>query len=504
MNRDSMITTLAALIVSAVILGSCQGDSDAPRATDLPCPTDPPVAESPEVPYTPVPASLAGHEIPEWYDDAKFGIMIHWGLYSVPAWAETTLDPEIWVTPLMLILFGKEWYARNPYAEWYANTIRINGSEAQKVHLGRYGPDAAYDDFQAMFEEQAARWEPGRWADLFRQAGAQYVVLVTKHHDGFALWPSKVEHPLTSDGCSSRDLVGELSAAVRSRCMRMGLYYSGGIDWTFEPKVIEDLEDFITSLPGGPEYAAYVDAHWRELIEQYRPAVLWNDINYPPAAEPLELFAHYYNTVPDGVINDRWALIPGLIHHDYITPEYRSLPEISEEKFETIRGMGRSFGYNRNEGEGEYLSAEELIHQLVDIVSKNGNLLLNVGPMADGTIPREQVERLQTIGRWLETSGEAIYGSRPWVRAEGTTSQGLPVRFTRRTEDGMVFATVLGPISGGEATIEDFPEAPSLVTLLGFAEPLTWFTEDGALRIMLPGNLPERPAYAFAISGERR
>ncbi len=484
-----------------VILVACQGDSDSTRAPDSLCSPDPPFAEPPEAPYTAAPDSLARHELPEWYDDAKFGIMIHWGLYSVPAWAEATLDPEIWVTPFMLILFGHEWYKKNPYAEWYSNTIRIKGSRAQEYHLNTYGADSVYADFQTLFEEQTARWAPGQWADLFREAGAKYVVLVTKHHDGFALWPSNVEHPLRSDWCSRRDYVEELSAAVRSRCMRMGLYYSGGIDWTFEPKVIEDLQDFITSLPGGPEYAAYVDAHWRELIERYRPAVLWNDINYPTAAEPFELFAHYYNTVPDGVVNDRWALIPGLIHHDYITPEYRALSEISEKKFETVRGMGRSFGYNRNEGQGEYLSAEELIHQFVDVVSKNGNLLLNVGPMADGTIPREQVERLQAMGRWLNTNGEAFFGSRPWVRAEGTTARGMPVRFTQRIEDGTVYATVVGSVSDGAVTIENFPERPSHVGLLGFEAPLNWSSDNGSLHIMLPGNLPERPAYSFAISG---
>jgi alpha-L-fucosidase len=500
---SSTISTLAAVLALAVILVACQGDSDTPQTSNLLCPPHPTVAEPPEVPYNGTPDSLAKHEVPEWFDDAKFGIMIHWGLYSVPAWAETTLDPEIWVTPLMLMLFGQEWYKRNPYAEWYANTIKINDSEAQAYHQDRYGIDFAYDDFQALFEERSAPWVPGQWADLFRQAGARYVVLVTKHHDGFALWPSNVEHPFRSGWFSRRDFVGELSAAVRSRCMRMGLYYSGGIDWTFEPKAIQNLPDFLTSLPGGPEYAAYVDAHWRELIERYRPAVLWNDINYPNAAEPLELFAHYYNTVPDGVINDRWALIPGLIHHDYITPEYRSLSQISVEKFETVRGMGRSFGYNRNEGAGEYLSAEELIHQFVDVVSKNGNLLLNVGPMADGTIPKEQVERLQVIGQWLKTNGEAFFGSRPWVRAEGTTSGGTPVRFTQRIENGTVYATVLGPLSDGTVTIENFPENPSHVGLLGFSAPLTWLTEDEALRIILPGNLPDRPAYSFAISGVR-
>ena len=453
-------------------------------------------------PYTAEPDSLAQHPLPEWYDDAKFGIMIHWGLYSVPAWAETTLDPEIWSNPAKLVTEGHIYYRRNPYAEWYANTIKIDGSEAQVHHQNTYGSNFVYDDFQPMFVQQSADWEPGPWADLFSEAGARYVVLVTKHHDGFTLWPSAVEHPFRTGWSSPRDFVGELSAAVRSRNMRMGLYYSGGIDWSFYPVVIANLTDFINSLPSQPEYAVYADAHWRELIERYQPAVLWNDIKYPAAAEPYELFAYYYNTVPDGVINDRWTtLIPGTGHHDYVTAEYRSLSNISAEKFEAIRGMGRSFGYNQNEGEGEYLSAEELIHQLVDVVSKNGNLLLNVGPMADGTIPTEQVERLQAIGQWLETSGEAIFGTKPWTRAEGMTSEGTPVRYTQSTDSRTVYATVLGPISNGVVTIDGLiPESLTDVELLGFPEPLIWSTENGALSIVLPENLPARPAYSFAIS----
>ena len=364
------------------------------------CPGTPPYAEPPAVAYDPTLESLANHPLPEWFDNAKFGIMIHWGLYSVPGWAETTLNPEEWLSNIIkFLLFGQIWYKQNPYAEWYGNTMHIEGSGAWNYHRDQFGPGFRYEDFREVFETEATGWSPGEWADLFAEAGAKYVVLGTKHHDGFTLWPSRVEHPHKPGWHTTRDYVGELSAAVRARHMCMGLYYSGGIDWSFKPGPIENTLDFLTSLPEGQAYADFVDAQWRELIERYRPACLWNDIDYPQAAEPLQLFADYYNKIPGGVVNDRWSPAQGLfwpMHKDYSTPEYDQSPDINPDKFETVRGMGRSFGYNRNEDESVYLSSEEIIHQLVDIVSKNGNLLLNVGPMADGTIPVEQMAACKT------------------------------------------------------------------------------------------------------------
>jgi len=464
-------------------------------AVALTCSPNAAVSEPLVAPYTPDCESLAAHEIPEWFDGAKFGIMIHWGLFSVPGWAETALDPSEWNSPGALIANSPEWYMRNPYAEWYANTIQIDGSEAQAYHRETYGSGFAYEEFRQAY------WEPEAWAELFAKVGARYVVLVTKHHDGYLLWPSDVAHPLRSSWSSSHDFVGELCAAVRKHDMRMGLYYSGGIDWTFEPRVITSLWDFIVAQPAQPEYAEYADAHWRELIAKYRPAVLWNDIGYPEAAEPLELFAHYYNTVPDGVINDRWStLVPGAIHHDFVSEEYHSSSEISEQKFETIRGIGRSFGFNRNEDASDYLSVEELISEFVDVVSKNGNLVLNIGPRPDGTIPSEQIERLEAFGRWLEANGEAYFGSKPWTRAEGSTAGGNAVRFTFGA-NGVLYATVLGAIKDGVVEIEDVSGNPTHIRLLGSEKALRWLIEGNVLQLVLPDDLPEQPAYAFAISG---
>ena len=457
----------------------------------------------PTVPYVPTAGSLATHPLPRWFDDAKFGIMIHWGIYTIPAWAETVVDAGEWLCCGKLLEppdYGREFFTHIPYVEWYSNTILIAGSPAQTHHAATYGADFPYESFRPQFETAAAAWTADAWADVFQMAGARYVVLVTKHHDGFSLWPTAVPHPTRPGWNMARDIVGELSSAVRRRCMRMGLYYSGGFDWSIRPGPVETALDALTVLPQTPEYIAYADAQWRELIERYRPAALWNDIGYPSADGALQLFADYYNAIPDGVINDRFSLIAGTTHHDYVTPEFTVLTDISATKFETVRGMGRGFGYNQNETEADLETPEGLIHLLVDVVSKNGNLLLNVGPMADGKIPAPQVSRLQAMGAWLAANGEAIFGTRPWVRAEGTTSDGTPVRFTTSGDGRRLFAIVLGPLPVGEITLLGLGSIPGGVRLLGTEGDLAATTNGADLRIVLPASPPAQAAHVFALS----
>ena len=214
-----------------------------------------------------------------------------------------------------------------------------------------------------------------------------------------------------------------------------------------------------------PEFVEYSVAHWKELIDRYQPSIMWNDIGYPAAADLGELFAYYYNSVPEGVINDRFTqsreqrrkeggklLVPHGPHFDYITPEYATFDEIQDVKWECCRGIGHSFGYNRNEGDEQLLAEDELIHMFVDIVSKNGNLLLNVGPMADGAIPNNQAERLRGLGRWLDRNGAAIFDTRPWTRADGATTQGLDLRFTKA--DDTLYVTLLGTPAESEIAID--------------------------------------------------
>lgn len=450
-------------------------------------------------------AGIAEGSIPEWYDDAKLGIMVHWGVWSVPAWAETTLDPERLSDPADPDYFfapgGVERFLHhNPYSEWYENSIALDGSAAQDFHRRTYGDEFPYTGFQSRFEEQSAEWSPDAWARLFAQAGARYVVLVTKHHDGYALWPSAIENPNRPAWNAKRDLVGELTEAVRARCLRMGLYYSGGIDWSFKAPPLATLLDLAQSAPPGDEYARYLEAHYRELIERYRPSLLWNDITAPAAADLDSLFADYLAAVPDGLINDRWGRDVTALPRHFRSVEYDVRDAISTDKWEAVRGIGRTFGFNRNQRLEDYGTPEKYIDLLIDVVSKNGNLLLNVGPMADGTIPAPQVEILRALGAWLDLYGEAIFATRPWTRFDGRTAQGLDVRFTQNQAGDVVYAIQLGPLSGDAVTLRDFVETPTTVRLAGSREPLQWTRVGNDLRISLPVAVAQQPAHAFAIA----
>jgi alpha-L-fucosidase len=434
--------------------------------------------------------SLNQHPLPQWYADAKLGIFIHFGLYSVPGWAPLVHPGHDFASP--------DYIKNNPYAEWYLNAMRIEGSPTQAYHREHYGADYDYYNFAPIFNREIKKWNPDAWAKVFRDAGAKYVVLTTKHHDGFTLWPSSTPNPaLPADRQhATRDIVGELTAAVRNQGMRMGLYYSGGYDWTFVPGPIREPADYQKVKPQSEAYGKYADAQFRELIERYHPAVLWNDIDYPKSGQPLQLMAEYYNTVPDGVVDDRF----GVKHSDFTSPEYETLDKISETKWEECRGLGRSFGYNRAEGEAETIAPDELIYLLVDIVSKNGNLLLDVGPEADGTIPAVQMSRLVALGAWLQQNGEAIYGSQPWTRAVGETAEGIKVRFTRK--DSAVYATLLGQPKTNSITLKALsPKAGSKIYMLGEAKPLAWSQQGADVRVDLPSALPGHYAYVFKFAG---
>jgi len=372
--------------------------------------------------YQPTLESLETHPLPQWFQDAKLGIFVHWGLYSVPGWAPISHPNHDFNSTSYII--------NNPYAEWYYNPMRIEGSPTWNYHRAHYGANYNYYSFAETFDRESTKLNPDTWAQTFKDAGAKYVVLTTKHHEGFTLWPSAQRNPtLPPDRQhATKDLVREVTEAVRSHGLKMGLYYSGGYDWTFVPGPIRTAADYKTVQPQSPEYGAYADAQYRELIQRYHPSVLWNDIGYPKSGHALEIEAEYYNAVPDGVVDDRFS-IP---HADYVSPEYQTLHSISARKWEECRGLGQSFGYNRAEGEEQTIAPDKLIHLLVDIVSKNGNLLLDVGPESDGTIPPVQMTRLKALGAWLHQNGEAIYDTRPWTHAEGKTADGIEVRFTRK------------------------------------------------------------------------
>jgi alpha-L-fucosidase len=477
--------------------------------------------------FQPTLPSLNARAVPQWFEDAKFGIFIHWGLFSIPAFAAKSGS--------IAEAFRKNYdiaVAQTPYCEWYWNAIKVPESDSAKFHAATYG-NAPYEDFRAPFLKGLEQWNPAAWADAFADAGAKYLVLVTKHHDGFCLWPSVHANPHQKNWTSPRDIVGELAAAVRARGMRFGVYYSGGIDWTFNREPLRTLADFMGSTPDG-DYPAYADAQTRELIDRYRPSILWNDISWPaPLDDELRLFADYYDAVPDGVINDRWlpmtpqraalrakearapldaflkermakatdrGVIPELPPHcDFRTPEYAAFRNIQTKKWEATRGMSHSFGFNRNDTDADYETVESLVHSFIDAVAKNGNLLLNVGPRGvDAQIPAEQIARLKGFGQWLRANGEGIYGTRPWIRFEGVTADGIPVRFTQKK--GALFIHLLGTPGGTTLTIEgnDLPGVATATHLSTGTRVAAQRCAEG-LTIKLPSPLSAAPAHGFAL-----
>jgi alpha-L-fucosidase len=441
----------------------------------------------------------ANRQAPAWYRDAKLGIFVHWGVYSVPGWAPPSGDFSGHNDPDW---DWRKWFANNAYAEWYENTLNIAGSPTSEYHREHYG-DAPYTAFAAAFADAVKSWDPAPWAKLFRRAGARYVIPTTKHHDGYCLWPTKIENPNTPNWHSERDLIGELAAAVRAEGMKFGTYYSGGLDWSWRPGAVTSSDEVRSTFRQDDAFIAYLDAQWRELIERYQTDVLWNDIGAPANQDVNALFHDYLAAVPDGVVDNRFGQRDGegkLVHEppvDFTTPEYATEAKISTIPFEACRGVGHSFGYNRRETEAEFIQIPELIHHFADVVSKNGNLLLNVGPMADGTIQEEQVARLDALGDWLAINGEAIYGSRPWTRAEGATADGDGVRFTSNGD--ALYAIVLSDARAGEVAIDGvtLPEGAT-VRLLGGGDLSTRQTDRG-LAVTLAGDLPAGPAFTLAI-----
>jgi alpha-L-fucosidase len=364
-------------------------------------------------------ASLVNYRTPDWYRKLKFGIFIHWGVYSVPA-------------------FGNEWYPRNMY---------MQDSPEFRHHVATYGPHKAfgYKDFIPLF--RAERFDPEAWAALFARSGAKYVVPVAEHHDGFQMYRSAISHWNAFEMGPRRDVLGELSATCRSKGLVMGASSHRIEHWFFlghgrefdsdihEPLVRGDF--YWPSMPepkwhdiyGQPAPSREYMEDWLmrtcELIDRYHPSIIYFDwwIEHS-AAKPWirKLAAYYYNQAAargeEVVINYKHdAFLFGAAVPDVERGQFN---EIKPFIWQTDTSVARnSWGYTEG---NDYKSAEELIWNLVDVVSKNGNFLLNIGPKADGTIPEEDARLLQEIGAWLDVNGEAIYGSRPWrMFGEGPT-----------------------------------------------------------------------------------
>jgi len=454
--------------------------------------------------------SLDARPTPQWWTNAKFGIFIHWGAYSVPAWS-----------------------VRGQYSEWYWN--RIMGDKAKngpwwQYHAATYGTDFPYAAFAPMFK--AELFDPDQWAEVFRKSGAKYVVLTSKHHDGFCLWPSAEANkswgrPWNSvDIGPHRDLLGDLTKAVRDKGLKMGFYYSL-YEW-YNPLWQADRK-------------LYVDKHmfpqFKDVVTRYKPSVIFSDGEWDMSAEDWrseELLAWLFNESPcrdDVVINDRWGKGIRHKHGGYYTTEYGAGLAGASHPWEENRGMGHSFGYSRTEPLSDYKSAREMILMLIDLVSRGGNLLLDIGPDGDGTIPVIMEERLLQIGEWLSVNGEAVYGTAPWRKMiQWTEGQRPEVGYGGEYKVKYDIAELTGPPTGDKAVIEAFftakdgalyaitPRWPGKelviedvevssntdVTMLGVAQSISWQRSGRKVVIQVPtlsvDEVPCKYAYTFKIT----
>ncbi|HEY7885822.1 MAG TPA: alpha-L-fucosidase [Cellvibrionaceae bacterium] len=429
--------------------------------------------------------SIDKRETPEWFVNAKFGIFVHWGLYSVPAWGPT--DGSV--------------YER--YAEWYWKRLTEPDSSAGRKFIGFhneiYSEKRKYQDFVSGFN--AELFNPDQWADIFKDAGAKYVVLTSKHHEGFALWPSKHSWNWNSvDVGPHRDLAGDLSRAVKDKDMHMGFYYSL-YEW-FNPLYAADVDKYVD---------LYMLPQMKDLVTRYKPDIFWSDGEWDHSSDvwkSTQFLSWLYNESPvrdTVVVNDRWGSETRSRHGDFHTTEYdlihddEIVGDVNNHPWEETRGIGGSFGYNRNETLDDYESSEFLIHYLINKVSRGGNLLLNVGPTADGRIPVIQQQRLRDIGNWLRINGEAIYSTRAWQYAPAINKD-TTAFFTTKNNDLFLHVTEWR----NDSIIVENTQNPDSIRLLGLDKEVEFTFSNGRLVItppvLTPSNNPSHYAWVYKIS----
>jgi len=468
--------------------------------------------------YEPNWESLDSRPIANWFPDAKFGIFIHWGPYSVPSWSPKGTY--------------EEWYLKWLTGQSIFGNGKFTGQEIPEFHKQTYGDNFNYIDFGKAWK--AELYDPVKWAEIFKKSGAKYVIMTSKHHDGFALWPNK--HASKSRGYHwnsvetgpRRDLVGDFIIAMKDAGLKAGLYYSL-YEW-YHPWYKEGLDKYVTD---------YFHPQFKELVTNYKPDLIYADGEWEKDDnywKSTELLAWLFNESPvkdSVVINDRWEKGQRHKHGGYFTTEYLREEVKFVKPWEEIRGMGLSFGYNRNEDIEDYNTAQELILMLIDIVCQGGNLCINVGPTAAGKIPVIMQERLLQIGEWLEVNGEAIHGTSKWDKSyqwsEGSRDfqlikeghsyvegdyilkqtvdqvEGKAVKeifFTRKGND--IYA-IVPKFPKGKLVIKDLkPQKNTKVTLLGHKSDLTLTYVNGNLVIDVPllsiDEVPCYHAWCFKIS----
>lgn len=460
--------------------------------------------------------SLQGYQAPAWYQDAKLGIFIHWGVYSVPG-------------------YDSEWYARNMY---------IKGSKAYAHHLETYGPQDSfgYKDFIPMFT--AEHFDAEEWAALFRKAGAGFVVPVAEHHDGFPMYDCPYTPWNSLQMGPKRDIIGELADAVRGQYLTFGVSSHRAENWWFYNggrEIASDVSDPAYAGLYGAAQPCYGDLAYPlpylqpneeflddwlvrtcDLIDRYGPQLLYFDwwIEQPAFKPYLQrLAAYYYNKAAEwdkGVaINYKFdAFAEGSAVYDM---ERGQLDHIHPRLWQTCTSVAETaWCYIQDH---TYKSSETLIGDLVDIVSKNGIMLLNIGPKPDGTIPEEEQRLLLEIGGWLQRNGEAVYGTRPWtIYGEGPTRivtgtfndtkrlpfTGRDIRYTTRGD--ILYATLLGRAENGRVVLTSLAEDSSLyphqiesIELLGSSRTLTWSRSTEGVVIELPSGEETVFGHSFRL-----
>jgi alpha-L-fucosidase len=442
--------------------------------------------------YQPNWESLDKRTVPQWFEDSKFGIFIHWGIYSVPSWGPT----------------GDSINVYDKYAEWYWWKVDQPGKVQKyfkKFHLNTYGPNFRYQDFAPMFK--AELFDPDQWAELFKESGAKYVVLTSKHHEGFTLWPSAQSWNWNSvDIGPHRDLCGDLTTSVKKQGLHMGFYYSL-YEW-FNPIYKSDLNNYVGN---------HMIPQMKDLVTRYKPDILYADGEWDKPSKDWkseEFLTWLYNESPvkgSIVVNDRWGSETRSKHGGIYQTEYGLVGEKEgidnpvPHPWEECRGIGTSFGYNRNEDIKNYSTSEQLIKLLIRIVSAGGNLLLDIGPAADGAIPVIMQQRLLDIGKWLKTNGEAIYGTRAFIKSKKDEAinpeTNKSIFFTQKNKDIYV---ICSDWPKGDIVLKGIKSVDKAkVQLVGTAKSVVVKESGGNVVITPPVLTPDdnQLAYVFKLSG---